>query len=84
MYGSIYSGLCSTLEGFNGSPTPSPAVSFVAILLILVLVVVQLFIVQFLWNTVLVKVTTIVKPLPSLVYTLGLLVLVALILPGAV
>ena len=63
---------------------PSPAVSFVAILLILALVIVQLFIVQFLWNNVLVKVTTVIKPLPSLIYTLGLLVLVALIYPGAV
>ena len=83
MYGSLYSGLFSALEGFSGSNMPTPAVSFVVVLLILALVVVQLFIVQFLWNTVLVKVTTIVKPLPSLVYTLGLLVLVALILPGA-
>jgi hypothetical protein len=84
MYGSIYSGLCTTLEGFSGSTMPSPAVSFVAILLILALVIVQLFIVQFLWNNVLVKVTTVIKPLPSLIYTLGLLVLVALIYPGAV
>jgi hypothetical protein len=49
-----------------------------------VVVVIQLFVVRFLWNNVLVRVTTIAKPIPSLLYALGLLVLVAMILPGSV
>jgi len=49
----------------------------VAVVLLLVL---ELFVVQWLWNNVLVRVTTFVKPLPSLLYTLGLLILVQIIL----
>ena len=46
------------------------------------MIVIQLFVVQLLWNTVLTRVVTVVKPLPSLLYTLGLLVLVAMVSPG--
>jgi hypothetical protein len=41
-------------------------------------------VVRWLWNTVLVKVSTIVRPLPDLWYTLGLLFLIAMIHPGYV
>ena len=86
MYGAIYSGFVDFIrqnEGFNGSTESSPGVVVLAVFMIVLLVVVQLFIVQWLWNTVLVRVTTIVKPLPSVLYALGLLVLVALVHPGS-
>jgi len=47
-------------------------------------IVIQLFIIQFLWNNVLVKVVSVVRPLKSLLYTLGLLILVVMITPNAV
>ena len=53
-----------------------------ALLAIIAVVVIQLFVVKFLWNTVLVRVLSVAKPLPSLLYTLGLLVLVAMVCPG--
>ena len=68
-------------EGFSSSGDSSFA-TLLAIVGIVLLVIVQLFVVQFLWNTVLVRVVSVVKPLPTLMYTLGLLVLVALVLPG--
>ena len=87
MYGTIYSGFVDFIranEGFESGSSGDVGVIALAILMILVFVVVQLFIVQWLWNTVLVRVTTIVRPLPSLLYALGLLVLVALVHPGCV
>ena len=47
---------------------------------ILLLLVVQVFIVQFLWNRVLTSVVP-VKPLKSFAYTLGLLVLTMMLFP---
>jgi hypothetical protein len=59
----------------------SPSVGFAALLGLLLLVVVQIFIVQFLWNRVLTSVIPGVKPLRSFVYTLGLLILLAMLFP---
>lgn len=70
-------------EGFAGGTSAAGAV-VAALLAIVVIIVVQLFVVQWLWNTVLVNVITIVRPLPSLWYTLGLLFLMAMIHPGYV
>lgn len=85
MYATAYAGFMNYArqEGFTATGGDSGAV-VLAGLAILLMIVVQLFIVQFLWNTVLTRVVSVVRPLPSLVYTLGLLVLVAMILPGAV
>ena len=85
MYGLVYSNFADYVktEGFAGGS--SAAGDFIAVTLaILLLVVVQLFIVQFLWNTVLVRVLSVAKPIPNLWYTLGLLVLVAMVHPGTV
>ena len=46
---------------------------------ILLLIVLELFVVQWLWNNVLVRVTTLARPIPSLLYTLGLLVLLQMV-----
>lgn len=83
MYSAVYESFYNYAkrEGFSSSGDSSFS-TLLAILGILLLVIVQLFIVQFLWNTVLVRVVSVVKPLPTLLYTLGLLVLVAMVLPG--
>ena len=70
-------------EGFAGGTSPAGAV-IAALLTVIVIIVIQLFVVQWLWNTVLVSVLSIARPLPSLWYTLGLLVLMAMIHPGYV
>lgn len=78
MYGAVYSTIVNGSDGFaSGSGSV-----FLALLAIVVMVVIQLFVVKFLWNTVLVRVLSVAKPLPSLLYTLGLLVLVAMLFPG--
>jgi hypothetical protein len=55
-----------------------------AVIALLLVVVIQLFIVQFLWNTVLTRVVTVTRPLPTLGYTLGLMVLTTMLYPGPV
>jgi hypothetical protein len=85
MYGLVYSNMLdyAKKEGFAGGTSDGGAV-IVAILAIVLLIVVQLFVVQWLWNTVLVRVLSIARPLPSLWYTLGLLLLIAIVHPGTV
>ena len=58
--------------------------AIVALVTVALLVFVQLFIVRWLWNTVLVRTVSIVRPLPDLWYTLGFLVLMAMIHPSTV
>jgi hypothetical protein len=82
MYGAVYSAIVNGADRFEGSQQSGSVV--LAALAILAILVIQLFVVRFLWNTVLVRVTSIAKPIPSLLYTLGLLVLVAMVLPGSV
>jgi len=67
-------------EGFSNM---SDGGLMVIVAMILV-VVVQLFVVQWLWNTVLTRVVTVTRPLPSLAYTLGLLILTSMLYPGPV
>jgi len=82
MFSKIYTAFLDYVktEGFSAG---NPGAFILAFLGILLMIIVQLFIVQFLWNTVLTRVVSVVRPLPSILYTLGLLVLVAMILPGA-
>jgi len=82
MVGVVYSPFVDMIrDGFTSGPATGSV--FLASIAVILLIVVQLFVVQWLWNTVLTRVVTGVKPLPSLLYTLGLLVLVAMVLPGA-
>lgn len=85
MYGLVYSNMVDMAkkEGFAGGTSAGGAV-IVALLTIVVLVVVQLFIVTWLWNNVLTRVVSFAKPIPSLWYALGLLVLIAMVFPGQV
>ena len=80
MYAAVYSAIVNGTVSFsdmNGSGGV-----LVATLVVVALLALQLLIVRFLWNTVLVRVVSGVRPIPSLIYTLGLLVLVAMVLPG--
>jgi len=74
----LYSAFVNGSDRFadsNGSPA-------LAVLAIAAVIVIQLFVVKFLWNTVLVRVVSVAKPIPSLLYALGLLVLVTMLFPG--
>lgn len=71
-------------EGFAGSPAATGGVVIFALLFLAAIIAVKLYLVQWLWNTVLVSVISVARPLPSLMYTLGLLILVGLIHPSYV
>lgn len=84
MYGLLYQSFVnSAQENFAGGTSSGGAI-LVALLAIALVVVIQLFVIQWLWNTVLVRVVSIARPLPSLLYTLGLLVLIAFVHPATV
>lgn len=82
MYGVLYSNMMdyARKEGFASGGSAAPTMA--AAVAIVLLIVVQLFVIKWLWNTVLVRTVSVVRPLPSLLYALGLLVLVAMIHPG--
>jgi hypothetical protein len=92
MYSSIYETFYNRVRGerFSGSGPGSShesgqnefIVSVMASVGVILLVILQLFIVKTLWNVVLVRLFSGVKPIPSLLYALGLLILVAAVLPG--
>ena len=86
MYGLVYSNFMDYIkrEGFAASRQGGDSMGAVVLGLlgVLLLIALQLFIVQWLWNTVLVRTVSVVKPLPSLLYTLGLLLLIAMLFPG--
>jgi hypothetical protein len=83
MYGSVYSYFMNYArrEGFASSGDSAGA-SVLALIMIALLIVVQLFIVRWLWNTVFVRVVSFARPIPSLLYTFGFLLLIAMVHPG--
>jgi hypothetical protein len=83
MYANLYKKIASSAQKdtFQGGTSGAGAV-IAATLTVILLVILQLFIVQWLWNNVLTRVTTIAKPIPSLLHALGLLILVAMVHPG--
>jgi hypothetical protein len=86
MYEAFYSGVYNSIakrDSFQGGTSDAGAV-IAAGIAVLVLIVIQLFVVQFLWNAVLVPTVSVVRPLKTLLQTLGLLILLALIVPGSV
>ena len=82
MYGYVYSSVANA-DSFQGGTSAAGSV-LAGFLAVIVLVIVQLFIVQFLWNNVLVRCVSVVRPLKTLLETLGLLILLAFLMPGAV
>ena len=83
MYGYVYSNITNAAKADTFTSRGNDAGAFVVgVVLLIVVVVVHLFVVKSLWNIVLVRTLSIAKPLPSLLYTLGLLVLLGLLFPG--
>ena len=82
MYGLVYS---SVTEGFMNHQGGSSAGGemIAGILAVAVVIALQLLIVQFLWNSVLVRCVSFARPLKNLLHTLGLLILLAFLLPGS-
>ena len=81
-YSAVYNGIAKK-DSFQGGTSDAGAI-IAASVAVLVLILVQLFVVQFLWNAVLVPNVSVVRPLKTLLQTLGLLILFALIVPGSV
>ena len=68
------------IEGMQGGMRRMGIDPFVALLLSVVVLLVLLYLGQYLWNNVLVKVCTIVKPVNSMWQILGLYVLLQILL----
>ena len=66
-------------EGFT-TQQGSAVDSIAAFLALIIMVVVHLWIVRFLWNNVMTKVVTVVRPIKTLLETFGLVLLVAMLL----
>lgn len=80
VYYNLFSPLTNTLkESFENRTSPS--LGLVAALVLIVVLVIQVFVVQFLWNNVLVSALSVAKPLKSLLHTLGLIVLLVILFP---
>jgi len=79
-YYSWFSPLTNTvMECFENRTSPS--LGLVAALALIIILVIQVFVVQFLWNNVLVSALSVAKPLKSLLHTLGLIVLLVILFP---
>ena len=70
----------ATIEGMQGGMRRMGVDTFVALLLSVVVLLVLLYLGEYLWNNVLVKVCTIVKPVNSMWQILGLYVLLQILL----
>lgn len=79
MYGLVY----NTVENFAGGSSDAGA-AIAAVLAVILIIAVQCFIVQWLWNNVLVGALSVARPLRSVLDALGLLILIAMIHPGTV
>ncbi len=83
MYGLVYSAVTEGFSNYPGGASDAGAV-LAGLLAVAVVVVIQLLIVQFLWNNVLTRCVAVVRPLKTLLETLGLLILLAFLMPGSV
>lgn len=84
-YTALYSNITQAFgESFDnqGHSEGSFGVTLVALIVICILIVIQLFVVQLLWNIVLVPLLSGVRPMKSLLSSLGLIILIGLIAPG--
>lgn len=82
MYQSLYNAVAKR-DSFQGGTSDAGAV-IAGFLAVAVVVVIQLFLIQFLWNAVLVPTVSVVRPLKTLLQTLGLLILLAMVHPSCV
>jgi hypothetical protein len=69
-------------ERFTDSKRRNAGVVFLILLLALVVLFALLFLVKFLWNKVGCKYITVLKPVPSVLELLGVLVLLHMVLPS--
>jgi glucan phosphoethanolaminetransferase (alkaline phosphatase superfamily) len=81
-YYSFFHPLTNTVKESFANET-DPSLGLLAMIALIVLVVVQVFIVQLLWNKVIVTVVSGVKPLRSFWLTLGMVILIAMLFPGS-
>ena len=97
MYGSVYNSVYSTIcEGFKTEQTEGEIkknneikevtlfATIVSVIVMILIFLIQLFVVKWLWNTVFVRILSFARPIPSLLYTLGLLVLIGMLFPSAI
>ena len=82
MYGLVYSAVTEGFMNYQGG-TSGAGDMIAGLLAVALVLVIQLFIVQFLWNSVLVRCVSFARPLKNLLHTLGLLILLAFLLPGS-
>jgi hypothetical protein len=82
MYGYVYSSVANA-DSFQGGSSAAGSM-LAGFLAVAVIIAIQLIIVQYLWNNVLVRCVSVVKPLKTLLETLGLLILLAFLMPGCV
>ena len=68
-------------EGFRDVVTLSGGNRFMLLVLLVVYLVLLLLVGKWLWNNVLCKTVTIVKPMPNVLTLLGLVILLELVLP---
>ena len=81
MYGALYEKFfATTKEAFEGGASGGSGIAM--LFGVLVFIFIHLFIVQWLWNNVLTRVFSVVRPLPTIWYTLGLLILIGMVHPG--
>ena len=84
MFSKLYTSFANYARDEDGfSSSGNPGAFLLAAFGMLVILIIQLFIVQWLWNNVLTRVVPGVRPLPSLLWTLGLLVLVDMLFASA-
>ena len=86
-YTALYSNISQAFgESFDnqGHAENSTGAMIVTLVVLAVLFVVQLVVIQILWNLVLVPLLAGVRPMKSLLSPLGLLILIAMLVPGCV
>lgn len=82
MYGQVYSAITEGFMNYQGG-TSGAGGMLAGLLAVALVVVIQLLIVQFLWNNVLTRCVSVVRPLKTLLETLGLLILIAFLTVSA-
>ena len=76
MYGLVYSAVTEGFMNYQGGSSGAGEM-IAGLLAVALVVVIQLFFVQFLWNNVLTRCVSVVRPLKTILETLGLLILVS-------
>lgn len=84
-YTALYTNITQSFgESFDnqGHSENSAGVAIIAFVVVLLLIVIQLVVIQLLWNVVFVPLVSGVRPMKTLLSPLGLIILIALLVPG--